>query len=304
MSSSNQFIIEADQLTKKYKDFTAVAPLSFNVERGDIFGLLGPNGAGKTTTIAMLLGLIRPTAGSVTIAGHNMRHQAPQALRQVGAFVEPAFYPYLSGRDNLWVISQMSGTEIPASRRDAILDKVGLTDRADALVKNYSMGMKQRLGLATALIHDPELLILDEPTNGLDPAGMAEIRQLIRQLATEEGKTILISSHLLHEIEQICNRVLILQHGELRAQGYVAQLLANSDQIEIKIKDLTAAANLLQTLPWVEAVLIETDHLIVTAPSDRAADLTATLAQNNLYLHGMRIQERTLENLFFALTTT
>jgi ABC-2 type transport system ATP-binding protein len=296
-------VIRTEGLRKEYKEVTAVHDLTFQVYQGEIFGLLGPNGAGKTTTIAMLLGLIRPSAGYAEIMGCDVRKNSTAALRQVGALVEAAFYPYLSAYDNLWVMSQMSGGGIPPERIQAVLAQVGLAERAGSKVQTFSLGMKQRLGLAAALVHDPKLLILDEPTNGLDPAGMLEMRQLIGQLAAQEGKTIILSSHLLYEVEQICDRVLIMRRGEAIANGRVSELLAHGGHIEVKIAQPEAAIKVLQTLDWVNGVQLQEDGLIlVDAPGERAAEITAVLAHNQLYLHGLKVTERSLESYFLDVT--
>ncbi|MCP4422401.1 MAG: ABC transporter ATP-binding protein [Chloroflexi bacterium] len=301
-TTKREIVIQADGLSKRYKEITAVADISFQVQRGEVFGLLGPNGAGKTTAISMMLGLIRPTTGSVAIAGQNVQMQSTAALRNVGAMVEAAFYPYLSGWDNLWVLAQMSGGDQTREQMTGILEQVGLVDRADSRVNTYSMGMKQRLGLAAALIHDPEILILDEPTNGLDPAGMLEMRQLIQRLAQTEGKTIILSSHLLHEVEQVCDRVMILNKGHMIANGRVADLLAQGGHVEIRIVEVQEAMAILKTLDWVVGVELRDDVIYVDAPSERAAELTAVLAQNHLYLHGLKATERSLENYFLSVT--
>ena len=212
----NDLVIQTDGLTKRYGDILAVDDLSLGVPRGHVFGLLGPNGSGKTTTMGMLLGLVKPTGGSFSLFGDSTSHQ--DALHRVGAIVEtPSFYPYLSGRDNLAYYQGITGRG-DQKELDDLLKNVGLADRAHSRFRTYSLGMKQRLGLAYALLGDPELLFLDEPTNGMDPAGMAEVREMIRGLGTGE-RTVLLSSHLLHEVEQVCDSVAILSKGKLIAQG-------------------------------------------------------------------------------------
>ena len=301
--TENKVVIRTEGLTKQYKEVTAVHDLSFQVHEGEIFGLLGPNGAGKTTTISMLLGLIRPSAGHIEILGRDIRKDTTTALRQIGALVEAAFYPYLSAYDNLWVMAQMSGGNISPGRIQAVLTQVDLAERAQSKVQTFSLGMKQRLGLAAALIHNPKLLILDEPTNGLDPAGMLEMRQLIGQLATQEGKTIILSSHLLYEVEQVCDRVLILRRGQAIANGRVSELLAHGNHIEIKIARSDEAVKILQSLDWVNAVQLRDDGVIlVDAPGERAAEITAVLAHHQLYLHGLKVAERSLESYFLDVT--
>ncbi|UCC65836.1 MAG: ABC transporter ATP-binding protein [Anaerolineae bacterium] len=302
MASKNVVVIRTYDLTKRYKTLTAVDNLNIEVYRGEVFGFLGPNGAGKTTTISMLLGLIRPTVGSAEVLGYNMRTQASPALRQVGALVEAAFYPYLSARENLWVMAQVGSVSVTRGRIDDVLEQVGLAARAKDKFQTFSTGMKQRLGLGAALIHDPDVLILDEPTNGLDPAGMMDIRQLIRHLARDQGKTIFLSSHLLHEVEQVCDRVLILDRGRTIAVGRVKELLQQGGHIEIHIAQPERAEAVLRGLDWVEGVLLRGGVLYVDAPSERAADLTAALAAEGLYLHGLKIAERSLESFFLAVT--
>lgn len=299
--SESMVVIHTEDLSKRYKEVTAVDCMSVSVYRGEVFGLLGPNGAGKTTTISMLLGLVRPTSGGATVLGHDMRTHPSAALRRVGALVEAAFYPYLSARENLWVMAQMSGG-VARERIDAMLDRVGLLARASSPVRTFSLGMKQRLGLAAALVHDPELLILDEPTIGLDPAGMIEIRELILQLAKEEGRTVFLSSHLLHEVEQVCDRVLILQEGRTIACGRVDELLGQGGQIEVRVAHAPEAAAVLEALDWVSGVQLHEDVLHVDAPAERAADLTAALAAHGLYLSGLQVKDRSLESYFLDVT--
>jgi ABC-2 type transport system ATP-binding protein len=299
---SRDIVIRTEGLTKRYKEVTAVDNMSLRVHRGEVFGLLGPNGAGKTTTISMLLGLVLPTSGAATVLGYDMRTQPSAALRQVGALVEASFYPYLSARDNLWVMAQMSGGGVDDARIDTMLERVGLGPRARSKVRTYSLGMRQRLGLAAALVHDPGLLILDEPTIGLDPAGMLEMRHLIRRLAKEEGKTILLSSHLLHEVEQVCDRVLILQEGRTIACGRVDELLEQGGHIEVRIDRAEEALSLLRGLEWVSSAQLRDGVIYVDAPPDRAAELTAALAEQGLYLRGLQVAERSLESYFLDVT--
>src|SRR5947199_3080051 len=236
--SDGTMVINTNRLTKAFGHLIAVNDLHLQVMRGDVFGFLGPNGSGKTTTIRMLLGLIRPTAGRAIIFGMDNAYQLPAILQRVGAIVEtPVFYPYLSGKDNLHAVAAASGmiSGSASNRRvEEVLEIVELRAQAKDAFRKYSMGMKQRLGIGAALIADPELVLLDEPTNGLDPAGQFEIRQLIQRLA-ELGKTIFISSHFLHEVQQVCNRVAILQKGNLKKQGAVSELLQQSEQIIIRL---------------------------------------------------------------------
>jgi ABC-2 type transport system ATP-binding protein len=222
--------IVTEQLSKRYGAVVAVDTLSIEVADGEVFGLLGPNGAGKTTTVAMLLGLVQPTAGRAWLLGHDVQHDLAAALRLVGAMIEaPAFYPYLSGRDNLRVLAALNG--IGAARVEAVLRQVDLHDAATRRFGSYSQGMKQRLAIAAALLHEPRLVILDEPTNGLDPLGLVEMRELIRSLA-RDGRTVLLCSHTLPEVEQLCGRVAIMHRGRLAALVALDELRARGTSLE------------------------------------------------------------------------
>ena len=300
--SDSTLAIRTFDLTKRFGRLTAVDRVNLQVRRGEVFGFLGPNGAGKTTTIAMLLGLVRPTAGSAEVLGHDIRRDLSTALRRVGAIVEtPAFYPYMSGEDNLRVLARILGAGAE-SRIPTVLEQAGLRGRGKDRVGTYSLGMRQRLGLAAALVGDPELLILDEPTNGLDPAGMQEVRLLIRRLAAEEGRTVFLSSHLLHEIEQVCDRVLILRRGQVIAQGAVGDLLRQGRAVELRLADPAPAAAVLSALDWVQGVAQEGDWLRVQADPDRAPELLAALAGHNLFPFEVRPAVATLESIYLELT--
>jgi ABC-2 type transport system ATP-binding protein len=234
--------IETQELTKHYGKHPAVVTLDLRVPRGIVFGFLGRNGAGKTTTIGMLLGLLRPTAGQARVLGHDVRRDRRPALRRTGVLLDhPAFYPYLSGRENLWVAAQALGGDAPG-RISQVLQIVEMADRAEDRFATYSAGMKQRLGLAAALLNDPDLLILDEPTTGLDPVGQRDIRELVRRLASETGKTIFFSSHQLREVEQICDQVAVIDRGRLVAQGPLAHVAAGRD-LETMFMELTGGNN-------------------------------------------------------------
>ena len=295
-------VIRTYDLTKRFKHLAAVDGVNFEVQPGEVFGFLGPNGAGKTTTIAMLLGLVRPTAGSAEVLGHDIRRGLSAALRRVGAIVEtPAFYPYLSGRDNLRIFARIIGGDAEGSIPD-LIEQVGLRGRGKDKVGTYSLGMRQRLGLASAMLGDPELLILDEPTNGLDPAGMQEVRRLIRRLAEEEGKTVFLSSHLLHEVEQVCDRVLILNKGQVITQGEVSELLSQAHVVEMRIAAAPRAAQVLSELGWVQGVDHNGDWLRVQASPERAPELLAALAPHNLFPFEVRPVVPSLESVFLELT--
>lgn len=300
--NNKQPVIQTFDLTKRFKTLTAVDEINFTVQKGEVFGFLGPNGAGKTTTIAMLLGLVRPTAGSAEVLGHDIRHDLSQALRRVGSIVEtPAFYPYMSGIDNLRIFARIDGGEVE-EHIPALLEQVGLERRGQDKVSTYSMGMRQRLGLASALLGDPELLILDEPTNGLDPAGMQEMRIFIRQLAKDEGKTVFLSSHLLHEVEQVCDRVLILNKGQVIAQGDVSELLSQALVVEMRLTSAPKAAEVLQVLDWVQGVDHDGDWLQVQAPPERTPELLEALAAQSIYPSEVRPVVASLESVFLELT--
>lgn len=219
-------VIEIKNLTKVFKDIKAVQGLNLNVNRGDVFGFLGPNGAGKSTTIRMLMSLITPNEGSIKILGHSLNQNKSEISGRVGAIVEkPDFYNYLSAYKNLEILGRISGKSISKKRIMDTLDLVGLAARYKSKVKTYSHGMKQRLGIAQALLHDPELIILDEPTTGLDPQGMKEIRDLIIHLSKSEGKTVFLSSHILSEVELVANRMIIINKGKTVVEGKVNELL-------------------------------------------------------------------------------
>ncbi|MDE2935661.1 MAG: ATP-binding cassette domain-containing protein [Chloroflexota bacterium] len=297
----DDFVIRTDGLTKRYGEILAVDGLSMEVPRGRIFGLLGPNGSGKTTTMGMLLGLVKPTAGSFTLFGSNSPHV--ESLRRLGAIVEtPAFYPYLSGRDNLAYFQGIGGRS-NAAELDGLLEKVGLADRADSRFRTYSLGMKQRLGLAYALLGDPELLFLDEPTNGMDPAGMAEVRDLIRSLGTG-GRTVLLSSHLLHEVEQVCDSVAILSKGRLIAQGDVDDLVrpGGDERVRLRTTDNARAVEVLKGLDWVTSVDVDGDSLLVATASDRSPEISTALGQAEVYVTEMAAEETSLEQYFLDVT--
>lgn len=222
-------------LTKRFGDFTAVDDLSFTVERGQVYGFLGQNGAGKSTTIRMLLTLINPTVGEINFFGQSLRSHRSEILSQIGAIVEkPDLYKYLTATEHLNVVARLRGHRPDVNRNRALLEQVGLIERAQSKVGTFSQGMRQRLALACALVNDPQLLILDEPTNGLDPQGIADIRQLIRSLCQEQGKTVIVSSHLLSEIEMIADRVLIIHKGKKVAEESTQSLTEKASQLKLQ----------------------------------------------------------------------
>ena len=297
-------VIQTDGLTKQYGRILAVDGLSLHVPRGRIFGLLGPNGSGKTTLMSMLLGLVRPTAGSFTLFGKPPeKGELERQLHRIGAIIEtPAFYPYLSGRNNLAYFQGISGRGHPGEL-DEVLDQVGLGGRGGDKFQTYSLGMKQRLGLAYSLLGDPELLVLDEPTNGMDPAGMAEVRELIRSLGGE-NRTVILSSHLLNEVEQVCDSVAILSHGRLIAQGEVAELLREQGQAQVRIRttDDAKAREILAALAWVDSVSAANGYLVAGVAPDRSWEITAALSRNQVYVAEMTPVQMSLEQYFLDIT--
>lgn len=293
--------LQTEQLTKRFKQRVVVDGVSLEVRRGEVFGFLGPNGAGKTTTIAMLLGLVTPTSGRAIVLGHDIQRDPVAALRRVGAMIEsPAFYPYLSGRDNLRVLARADG--VSDVQVEAVLATVELTERARDRFATYSQGMKQRLAIAAALLNHPELILLDEPTNGLDPAGQVEIRRLIRTLS-QQGHTLFVCSHLLHEVEQMCQRVAILKQGRVLAQGSVDELLRRGHGVQVRvIGDTARALDLLRAVPWINAVEQRNDLLLIDTPSDRTPEINALLARQNVSIAEIRAREASLEQFFLEVT--
>jgi ABC-2 type transport system ATP-binding protein len=252
----SESIISVSALTKSYGKFQALHNVNFEVFRGDVFGFLGPNGAGKSTTLRILLSLIRPDSGQVQLFGKELQHHRSDILSKVGCIVEkPDFYKYLSARRNLEMFGRISGANISRKNIDAMLDFVGLAGRGGDKLSGFSHGMKQRLGLAQALLHEPELIVLDEPTTGLDPQGIIDMRELILRLSQEQGKTIILSSHLLSEIELIANRMVIINKGRTLSQGKVQDLLNEQDLIVSF--ELDAPQQALAALPvdWQQRVL-------------------------------------------------
>lgn len=294
-------VIATESLTKHYGRIVAVDGLSMAVPRGQIFGLLGPNGSGKTTTMGMLLGLVKPTSGRFRLLDEGISHR--EALRRTGAIVEtPCFYPDLSGRDNLAYFQGISGKSNRGELSE-LLEKVGLADRANDRFRTYSQGMKQRLGLAYVLLGDPEILFLDEPTNGMDPAGMAEIRELIRSLGTG-GRTVLLSSHLLHEVEQVCDSVAILSRGRLVVQGRLDDLVHSlaEDRLRVRTTDNEKAIGILSELDWVGEVTVEDGKILVAVPTERSPELTAALGCSDVYVAEMSAEQMSLEEYYFKVT--
>jgi ABC-2 type transport system ATP-binding protein len=295
-------VLVTEELAKSYGRLEAVKGLDLQVRRGEVFGFLGPNGAGKTTTIRMCLGLIRPSAGRVLVLGRDVTRHGAEVLPRVGALIEsPALYSYMSGRDNLLCFADtLCG--VSGSRIDELLELVDLSSRQRDRVAKYSLGMKQRLGLAVALLHDPELLILDEPANGLDPAGIVEMRGLLRRLAAA-GKSIFLSSHVLAEVQQICDRVAILNRGELVRVAPVDELV-HSGEFEVRVANALGALDLIRRQPWGHSARALDGAVVTASPSGRGRELTEFLVAAGFTPDSVTEREQDLEEVFLRLTTS
>jgi ABC-type multidrug transport system ATPase subunit len=301
MTGSPDRVVETRGLTKHYgSGIVAVDGLDLNVNRGEVYGFLGPNGAGKTTTLRMLLGLIRPTAGTATVAGE--RPGTPASLIKVGAIVEsPAFYPYLTGYDNLRLLAIYCGA--PLTRVDSALEQVELTPRAKHKFSTYSMGMKQRLGVAAALLKEPELLILDEPTNGLDPQGMADVRNLIVSLG-KGNRTVLVSSHLLGEVEQMCSRIGVIRKGKLVAEGTIEEL-RGAASLRVRAAPADKAREVLEKAAGAENVAVLDDgSFSLKVDLARTAEINHHLVMAGVGVTELHADERSLTDIFIELTGT
>jgi len=296
-----EVVLRTIGLTKHFGKLEAVKDLDLELRRGEIFGFLGPNGAGKSTTVGMILGLIAPTAGSIELFGFKLNGNQWAALRRVGAVIEePAFYPYLSGRDNLEALARAIGG-ISRVKIAEVLELVSLQERATDRYDHYSLGMKQRLGIASTLLRDPELIILDEPTNGLDPAGTKEVRDLLPRLA-HENRTVFLCSHLLHEVELVCDRVAIMKQGVMLACAPIHELLTQGQMLQIKVDDPAQAAAILSGLTWIKSVKRENDYLIVDIPKESASRVNAALAEHNIFASELVTRSVSLESVFLQLT--
>ncbi len=304
MPSSIPPIIKVDRLSKYFGDIRAVENLSFSVNQGDIYGFLGQNGAGKSTTIRMLLTLIRPDAGEIELFGMNLRTHRREILMQVGAVIErPDLYKYLTAYENLSLFARMSGGSVPRKRLMEQLEQVGLAERAHHKVKTFSQGMKQRLGIGVALVNDPKLVILDEPTNGLDPQGIADIRNLILHLSRSRGKTVLVSSHLLSEMELIAGRMLIMDRGKKIVEGPVGELFDPAQTVvELDTADPANTLEWIMRSPW-QPFFRERrqQQLIFKMDKTKIPDFTAGLVQQGIRVMGIR-QRHSLEEYFLSLT--
>lgn len=298
----NHIVLQTIDLTKIFGHHKVVDSVNITAYEGEVFGFLGPNGAGKTTTLGMALGLIHPTAGEVTVLGKRVTPDQVEALKDVGALLgAPAFVPYLSAWDNIELVSRLS-PGVDHQRIIEVLELVGLADSASRKVSKFSTGMKQRVGLAMALVHRPRFVILDEPTNGLDPAGMREIRQLLRTLA-DNGTSVLLSSHLLNEVQQVCDRIAVLNKGCVVAQGRVEDLLAGSKPtVRLTVSSPAEVAQSLKSLPGVEDVHLNGGSSLIVSGVDSQVVMTH-LIQHNIIPIEITTEKSDLESLFLNVTS-
>ena len=300
----SEVALHTEDLTKRFGARTAVDRLTIRVERGDIYGFLGPNGAGKSTTLRMLLGLVRPTSGAIKFPVRASSWEYLKARSRIGAIIEtPAFYENFSGRRNLQLLASLSGG-VQKKRVEEVLEIVDLRERAGDPVKVYSLGMRQRLGIAQALLPTPELIILDEPTNGLDPQGIHETRNLIRRLRDEFKLTVLLSSHLLTEIEQLCNRVGIIHEGRLLYEGRPEALVASTSLYKVRVDDLGGAIDLLSRETGVTVSRNGTSFLRVEADAEHIASVNTLLVGNGIKVYELSPAQESLEEAFLRLTKT
>jgi len=294
-------IMHTEGLRKQYGQIEAVAGLDINLYAGEVFSFLGPNGSGKSTTVGMILGLVKPTAGRALCFGNDMATHAWPTLRRIGAMIEaPAFYPYLSGYDNRKVITIALG-DIPETRVEETLELVGLTERGHSPYKTYSLGMKQRLGIASTLVRNPDIVILDEPTNGLDPAGTREVRELIPKLA-QQGRAVFLCSHLLREVQEVSDRVAIVQRGKLVAEGRVNDLLGRGQFLRLRANNMDALARELSSIDFVTEVNRVDGFFRAKAPIEKAGTLNQMLVEKGVYLSELTPWQQELEDYFLELT--
>jgi ABC-type multidrug transport system ATPase subunit len=296
-------VIRIEHLSKKFSEVKAVDNLSFSVQKGEVYGFLGQNGAGKSTTIRMLLTLVKPSGGTISIFGKSIQTHRKEILQNIGAIIEkPDLYKYLTALQNIHIISQLSGVRPDSKQLMLQLEKVGIAERANSKVKTFSQGMRQRLGIACALIHNPDLIILDEPTNGLDPHGIADVRNLILHLSKEEGKTVFVSSHLLSEIEVIADSMLIIDKGRKIAEGKVADLLNPANTlVEIETANDNETKKILQQSQW-NAFIQASENIVLKMHRREISSLTRFLIENNIEVFAIQ-PKHSLENYFLSLTT-
>ncbi|HUX61001.1 MAG TPA: ABC transporter ATP-binding protein [Ignavibacteriaceae bacterium] len=303
---SDEKIIEIQNLNKQFKDIKAVDNLSLNVYKGDVFGFLGPNGAGKSTTIRMLLSLVKPSDGIIKLFGNSLKEKRIEILKKIGAIVEkPDFYGYMTAYKNLEILGKISSSNISKKRIMEMLELVGLNKRYNSKVKTFSHGMKQRLGLAQALLHDPELIILDEPTTGLDPQGMKEIRDLILYLSKEKKKTIFLSSHILYEVELVANRMVIINKGHTKVEGNVSELLnSNKLKVTFEVNEIELAKSIIRKSSWIQKLDSSFGNkLIFLLDSGEISFLNKLFVENNILVSAV-IPTRSLEEYFLNITET
>jgi ABC-2 type transport system ATP-binding protein len=298
---ADDVVLRTSGLVKRFGALTAVDHLDLEVKRGEVVGLLGPNGAGKSTTIGMILGLVRPTAGSAQVMSKDVKTQREEALAQLGAMLEvTSFYPHLSGRQNLMALAILRGGGARA-RVDPLLKRLGLADRAKSKFRTYSLGMRQRLGIASTLLPDPAVVILDEPGNGLDPAGQREIRELTKELA-KEGRGVLLASHLLHEVELVCDRVVVIQKGRIIAAGTIAEITRGGSSYEIMVAEPARAAEIIRRVEGVRDVRLTGRGLEVAAAPEIGELLNRALVDAQLFASAIVPRGSSLEDVFLELT--
>ncbi len=298
---AGETVLRTSDLTKHYGSRVAVNRLNLEIRRGEIVGFLGPNGAGKTTSIRMLLGLIAPTAGRVELFGRDLATERASLLPRIGALVEtPALYLHLTGRENLRAVGAVLGGA-SRERIETVLEQVGLHTRQKDRVRTYSLGMKQRLGMGIALLNNPDLLILDEPANGLDPVGIVEMRDLLHRLA-DEGKTVFLSSHLLGEVQQVCSRVAVISAGKLVVDKTIGELMRGQGEYVVRLERAQEALMLLQQQPWGKHARLDGAATVITsAPQENGRDLYAFLAQAGFTPDSLAPATQNLEQVFFSL---
>jgi ABC-type multidrug transport system ATPase subunit len=292
----SEIVLEVNNLSKKYKKVDAVKDISFNIQKGNVYGLLGPNGSGKTTTLAMLMGILHPTHGSFSWFGNG---QEDKNRLRIGCLLEtPNFYPYLNAYDNLRVTATIKNMQNPKSRIEEVLEYVDLKERGKRTFRTYSLGMKQRLAVAAALLSDPEVLVLDEPTNGLDPEGIAEMRELILKIGSE-GKTIILASHILDEVQKICSHVVMLKQGEMVYNGSMTELLLQRKSYKLMADDPEKLLAVLRSLSSVKILTEDPDSLMVELDENlTGADLNRLVAEKGVYLSELHAYQKSLETIF------
>lgn len=292
----SEIVLQVDNLSKKYKKVDAVKGVSFDIKKGNVYGLLGPNGSGKTTTLAMLMGILHPTQGSFSWFGNG---QEDRNRLRIGCLLEtPNFYPYLNAYDNLRVTATIKNMSNPKERIEEVLEYVDLKERGKRTFRTYSLGMKQRLAVASALLSDPEVLVLDEPTNGLDPEGIAEMRELILKIGSE-GKTIILASHILDEVQKICSHVVMLKQGEMVYNGSMTDLLLQRKSYQLMADDREKLLSVLDTLSQVKILTNEPDSLMVELDENlTGADLNRLVAEKGVYLSELHAYQKSLETIF------